>query len=317
MNRLEVIRKIDSCKLIEDGVVTVGTFDGIHLAHQEIINRVIEKGKELNAPTTLVTFDPHPKLVVKKNGGYSIKILTTTDEKADILNDFAIDRIVVVPFTKDFSRKTPKQFVSDILCDTVGMQYLIVGFDHAFGKNREGDIESLREFGKTRNFDVEVQESIDDEKGKVSSTRIRNRLLEGNVEKAYTLLGRPYQVRGKVVDGAGRGKTLEFPTANIEVGNEHKCIPANGVYIVQVLLDDRKINGVMNIGQKPTFNEKNVTLEIHLLDFDENIYDKLLKVNFLARIRAEKKFDNVEELKSAIHSDVGYSRNFFNKKSIT
>ncbi len=316
MRRIEVIKKLETCELIEDGIVTVGTFDGIHTAHQEIISRVVEKGRELNTRTTLVTFDPHPKLVVKKNGGYSVKILTTTDEKVEVLNDTDLDRIVVVPFTKEFSRKTPNQFVSDILCDTIGMQYLIVGFDHAFGKNREGDIDSLREFGKTRNFGVEVQESIDDDRGKVSSTRIRNRLSEGNVEKAHSLLGRPYRVTGKVVEGVGRGRKMNFPTANIEVESRNKCTPANGVYIVSVLIDDSRFNGVMNIGQKPTFNEHNITLEVHLLDFNEDIYGKVVKVDFLKHIRGEKKFASIEELKNAIDTDVDYSRNYFEDNAI-
>ncbi|MFC1555601.1 bifunctional riboflavin kinase/FAD synthetase [candidate division KSB1 bacterium] len=308
---MEVIRNIEDIQRISGGVVTVGTFDGIHIAHQAILKRVIEYAKEHNCNSSVVTFDPHPRLVVGKEPGKNIELLTTTEEKIGLFRSFDIDRAIIIPFTNEFSRTSPEDFLNNVLCKRIGLQKLIIGYDHGFGRNRAGGIVFLRKYEEMCGFKLNVQEPVTNVFGAVSSTQIRTFLKEGEVDKAKQSLGRPYSFSGKVIKGDERGRTLNFPTANIAIDNDFKAIPGNGVYVVEIMLDDKKYSGVMNIGNRPTFDSKKAAMEVHIFNFSKNIYNESVTINFLKRIREEIKFDSPELLKKQIEADCIIAQEFF------
>lgn len=282
--------------------VTIGTFDGLHLGHQNILNvlKNIAKEKELN--TTVVSFDPHPRRIVKKS--FDIKILTTIDEKREFLEELGIDNFYIINFTEDFSKQTSEEFVKNYIVDRFDAKYLVVGHDHKFGKDRGGDTESLQKLGSELGFGITSVDAVENQGEIISSTKIRDALLNGDVEKANNYLGRSYSLQGEVVKGASRGRVLGFPTANLQLGNQNKLIPQNGVYAVGCSLNDDQLYGVMNIGYRPTFNDtKELVPEVHIFKFNRNIYGDTLKINFIKRIRPEKKFDSKDELITQIELD--------------
>ncbi|MEC9108804.1 MAG: bifunctional riboflavin kinase/FAD synthetase [Bacteroidota bacterium] len=269
-------------------VITVGTFDGIHIGHKEIINELCLISKKKKLKSIILSFSPHPKIVLKNSS--DIMLINSMDEKVDILNKYNLDYFLIKEFTIEFSRLTALEFVRDILVNKLNVKHIIVGYDHHFGRNRDASIIQLKEFGELYNFEITEIKPKKVNNNSVSSTKIRNLLLDGNLELANKYLDSYFSLTGLVIKGMGRGKNLGFPTANIKINDEYKLIPRNGVYIVKSLIDSIIYFGMMNIGENPTFDDKNKSIEIHFFELDYNIYDKKIKINILNRIRDEKKF---------------------------
>ncbi len=299
---------IDQVKREGRSVVTVGSFDGLHRGHRLLLAALQEEARARAGSTTVVTFEPHPQLVLKKSGQPPLHILTSAEEKVALLREIGIDRVVVIPFTLKFSQTSSSTFVRDILYHKIGMQAIVIGHDHGFGKNREGDVATLSALGQELGFAVRELPPYQTGDTVVSSTQIRQALLRGEIERANDWLASNYQLSCKVVPGDGRGKSLGFPTANVEPENPDKLIPANGVYAVIVKLSGQKFGGMMNIGVRPTFAGAARTLEVHLLDFNRDIYGQRLELYFIARLRAEKKFDAIPALVAQLHDDRAASR---------
>ncbi|MCH7678650.1 bifunctional riboflavin kinase/FAD synthetase [candidate division KSB1 bacterium] len=306
---MEIFRDIANVKRLENAVLTVGTFDGLHLGHQFIVEKLKNRAEFLNAQTTLVTFNPHPQIVLKSPDKPDLKILTTVDEKIEILRTFDIDRLLVIEFTHEFSKTTPVEFVKKVLYETVGFKEMVTGHDHAFGKDRQGDFETLKKLAQELEFSVTELGPFKIEEDLVSSTKIRTLLLGGDIKSANKLLGRNYFVNGKIVGGEGRGRDLNFPTANIELDSRDKLIPGDGVYAVYAFLGSKKVAGMMNIGVRPTFVSGARVMEVNLFDFHETIYGKKMKIEFVERIRDEKKFSGPDELVAQLKKDQEKSLN--------
>lgn len=286
----------------KSAIVTVGSFDGLHLGHVKILNEVKKVVDEKKGTGFLITFEPHPRFVLSKD--FDMKLLTSLDEKKEILENAGIENLMVINFTKEFSQLTSDEFIKRFIVDKIGAAHMVIGHDHKFGKDRLGDVVKLSEVGKLLSFDVTdvSAESMDGEI--ISSTKIRNSLFKGDVEKANLFLGRNYSISGKIVVGAQRGRTLGFPTANIELDESFKAIPKNGVYVVKCLLDDKIHFGIMNIGYRPTFgNKHDLVLEVHLLNFNRDIYGQKIKIEFLKRLRDEVKFESKDSLIHQIEMD--------------
>lgn len=299
---MEVVRNINKIVKDPNSIVTVGVFDGVHIAHQEILRRMKEEKLKTGARTVLVTFDPHPQEVLHPNEKFYI--LTTIDERIELLSDYDLDIIFVVNFTPEFSNITAEEFCKEIMLGRIGLRKVIVGYNHAFGKNREGNPEKLKGFGEKYGFEVELIPQLLVENNPVSSSKIRAILNEGNVRLASKLLGRYYFINGVVVKGSGRGKELGIPTANIEPISLRKLMPKNGVYVVRVTIDRKHYFGLMNIGYRPTFElDSERVAEVNIFDFDEEIYFKHIKVEFIDRLRDEMKFPTPRELVEQIERD--------------
>ncbi|MCP5060950.1 MAG: bifunctional riboflavin kinase/FAD synthetase [Ignavibacteriae bacterium] len=284
-------------------VITIGTFDGLHVGHKKIITELLEKSKELNCKSIVITFEPHPRTVVSND--FDIKILTTINEKKKVLSNIGIDKLYIINFTKEFSKQTYKEFVQNVIVEKNNAQHIIVGYDHKFGKDRDGDKNNLLDLGKEKNIGITVVGAKEVEDTIISSTKIRKALLKGDIEFANKMLGRSYSLSGKVVEGSKRGRTLGFPTANLEVEDKNKLIPQNGVYFVEVEVDSQKYYGVLNVGLRPTFNNRVEPIaEVHILEFENNIYGKKITIDFIQRLRDEKKFASVDELKTQITEDI-------------
>lgn len=296
-----------------NSVVTVGTFDGVHLGHRAIMEKVAEKARERDARAVIVTFDPHPRDIINP-GEAGIKLLTTLEERREILEGLGIDLVVVIPFDRDFSLMTSEEFVRDVIVDKIGVSEFVIGYDHHFGRDREGSIETVERLGGEIGFDTYVVSRQEVGNHTVSSTNIRKAIgEEGNVELAAELLGRPYFLNGTVVHGDKRGKEIGFPTANIKPGQHNKIIPKEGVYTVKVRVEQAWYGGMMNIGTRPTFDGQERTLEVNIFEFDKEIYGKSLQVRFLKRLRDETRFDGVEELKAQLEKDKKNSLEILNQ----
>lgn len=313
---MQVYRDFEDLQRNDSTVISIGTFDGVHGAHRQILNRVLELAKEKNARSFIVTFHPHPQEVLK-NKTPDIKLLSTTEEKIRLFEKIGIDNVLVISFTEEFSKTNARDFYKDIIYSKVGVSDLVVGFDHVFGRNREGDFGTLQELGKEFGFEVHRVEEIDIENIKVSSTRIRHLLAEGNVELANKLLGHEYGIEGIVITGDNRGRTLGFPTVNIEAVSENKQIPADGVYCVRVELEGEEFYGMMNIGFSPTLTEGKIKMmEVNIFNFDRDIYGRKIYINFLTRLRSEIKFKSKDELVSQLQRDKEESLNYLKSKKI-
>ena len=282
-------------------VLTIGTFDGVHIGHQKIIKRLVEISEIKNLTPSLLTFFPHPRMVLQKDA--NIKLINTIDEKKDILKQFGISNLVIKEFTKEFSRLTAEDFVKNILVDHLKAKHIIIGYDHHFGRNRNANIEDLKQFGKDFDFEVEEISKQDINDVAVSSTKIRAALQEGNIKIANTYLGYNFMLTGKVIDGKKLGQTINYPTANLHIEETYKLIPKHGVYIVKSIIDNNTVYGMMNIGHNPTVNGKHQTIETHFFDFNKDLYGQNLKIELLQRLRDEQKFNSVEELQSQLHID--------------
>ena len=303
---------IESSKDINNPVVTVGTFDGVHFGHQKIITRLQKIAKECNGESVLLTFDPHPRKVLF--GNRKIKLINTIKEKINILSNLGLDHLVIYPFNVEFSNLSAEEYISKLLVNKLKTYTLVIGYDHHFGKNREGNIQLLKETNKLHPFNLEEIKAHEIDEIKISSTKIRQAIDNGNIHLFKDYCGRFFEFSGKIIYGNGLGKTLGYPTANIEIENEDKIIPANGVYAVICQLENELIHGIMNIGFKPSIEENKIkTIEIHLFEFDKNIYDRYLKIKVLNRIRDEVKFSSIEKLKIQISKDINEAQNIINR----
>lgn len=299
---MKVYTDLDQFKEVVNPVVTIGTFDGVHIGHRKIIQRIKEVAKKVNGETVLLTFFPHPRMILHPEDN-KVKLITSQEEKIELLARESIDHLIIHPFTPEFSNLSSIEFIRNILVEKIGTKKLVIGYNHHFGKNREGSFKHLKEFSDVYGFEVEEIPAQDIDNVSISSTKIRNALLEGDVETANLYLGHSYQLRGEVVEGDKIGREIGFPTANIQVKDRYKLIPANGVYAVDVVCNGEKHKGMLNIGNRPTVNNNRNAIEVNIFNFDKNIYGKEIGVFFKKRIRDEKKFDNLEELKNQLIKD--------------
>jgi len=289
-------------KRIKNSVVTIGTFDGVHVGHQKIINRLVHIAETNKLQALVLTFFPHPRMVVQKDS--SIKLINTIDEKAAQLQQLGVDHLVLKEFTKTFSRLSALEYVRDVLVNKLKVKHIIVGYDHHFGRNRTATIEDLIEFGKFYGFEVTQIDAQEVGDVAVSSTKIRAALREGNMRVANDFLGYNFMLTGTVVKGKGLGANLSFPTANIFIEEPYKLIPKQGVYLVQSKIENQLVYGMMNIGKNPTVSQDNKThIEVHFFNLDSNLYTKTLKIELLEHLRSEIKFPNIEALKVQLEKD--------------
>ena len=282
-------------------IVTIGTFDGVHIGHQTIINRLVDIAHKKHLNSVVLTFFPHPRMVLQNNN--DIKLLNTIEERETILSDLGLDYLVVKTFTKKFANLSAEEFVKNILVDKLNAKHIIIGYDHRFGKGRSANIDDLKSFGKQYDFEVEEISVQDIEDVSVSSTKIRNALNDGEVITANTYLGYDFYITGKVVKGKGLGRKIGFPTANLEIAEDYKLIPKNGVYVIKTSIENKLVYGMMNIGMNPTVNGTKKTIESHFFNFNNDIYNQTLKIEFVARLRDEQKFESVELLKKQLKLD--------------
>lgn len=299
---MQVYHDIADFRPLSNAVVTSGTFDGVHLGHQKILSRLREAAQASGGETVVITFWPHPRMVVS-NDSQNLRLLSTIDEKIELLRQNGVQHLVVVPFTREFSELTSDEFIQQILINTIGTKKLVIGYDHHFGKNREGSFEYLQKNAHRFGFEIEEIPRQEIDHLTVSSTKIRQSLVEGNTSVANELLGRIYTFTGVIVKGRQLGRTIGYPTANVQVLESYKLIPADGVYAVRVHVRGQWLKGVMSIGFRPTVNGIGRTQEVYIFDFQENIYGEKMTVENVAFIRPELKFDGLEALKKAIDDD--------------
>jgi riboflavin kinase / FMN adenylyltransferase len=308
---MKIYHGIEDFKPLDYAVVTSGTFDGVHVGHQKILNRVNEIAKKHGGESVLITFWPHPRLVLYPEDT-DLKLLNTFEEKAELLREQGIDHLLRIPFTKEFSKLTSEEFIQKILVDTINTKKLVIGYDHRFGNNREGRFEQLKANAGKYGFSVEETPKQEVDHVGVSSTKIREALLEGHVDVGRELLGNEYSISGRVVKGEKIGRMIGFPTANLEIDSKHKLIPADGAYAVKVKKNGSTYQGMLNIGYRPTVNGKVKTIEVHIFDFNKDIYGENLTILFIKRIREEIKFADVEALKSQLALDKKAALNILN-----
>ncbi len=299
---MNIYHDLNDLKKIKHPVVTVGTFDGVHVGHQEIFHRMQEMAGQNGGETVVVTFHPHPRLVVHSDNR-NLKFINTRERKYKLLEKSGIDNLIIIPFTQAFSRLSSEEFVKQYLVDKIGVYKLVIGYDHHFGKNREGDISGLMKMGNKYNFTVEEVPARFIHNIAVSSTQIRNALRLGEVKLASDLLGYEYSIQGTVVPGKKLGRDIGFPTANIELQDEYKLISAVGVYACRIEVEGVMYKGMGNIGYRPTVDHGDLTIEVHIFDFSTEIYDQTITIYFVERIRDEIKFRNLEALRQQLMKD--------------
>jgi riboflavin kinase/FMN adenylyltransferase len=299
---MKVYQGIESFTGCPNPVVTAGTFDGVHMGHQKILTRLKDLAQRENGETVVITFFPHPRLVLFPDDN-DLKQINTLNEKIDLLEGLGIDHLIIQEFTKEFSRLSSVEFVRNLLVNKIGTKILVIGYDHRFGRNREGSFEHLKEYGPLYGFEVEEipKQVIDDVS--VSSTKIRTAVIEGDIKKATDLLGHHFSVHGTVIKGQRLGHSIGFPTANIHIKESYKLIPSDGVYAVTVKFDGEMLGGMLNIGYRPTVGGKSRTIEVNIFNLDRDLYGKELELFFLERIRDEKKFDGLDALKKQLFED--------------
>ncbi len=298
---MKIYQSLNEFKPIKKTIVTLGTFDGVHLGHTAILDKICTIAKQENLESVLLTFFPHPRLIISNDS--EIKMLNTMAEKAMLLEQKGIQNFIIHPFDKLFSELSPREFVEQVLIKQLNIQKIIIGYDHKFGKNRAADFNDLIAFGKEFGFEVEEISAKQVNEVSVSSTKIRNSLLEGKVSLANEYLGYAYMLSGIVVKGNQLGRTIGFPTANIEIPESYKLIPKYGVYLVTAIVNKKAVFGMMNIGIKPTLGGNLLSIEVHLLHFSEDIYGQKIQVNVIERLREEQKFESFEALKLQLEVD--------------
>ncbi len=313
---MDLYENIDAIRQpFTNAVLTIGNFDGVHIGHQSLFHEVILKAASLNGTSVAMTFEPHP-LRVLTNRRHP-PLITLNEQKKELIAATELDVLIIVPFTKEFAAISAREFISEWLVKRIGMKAIIVGQDYSFGKDREGDIQLLKTLGEQHQFDVILADWIKSahrNEGRISSTRIRELVTAGDIEKAKRLLGRHYQIRGTVIKGRNRGgKLLGFPTANLSLQDE--LCPKTGIYAVTVDWQERRYQGVANIGYSPTFDDHLFTVEVHILDFHQDLYGQKIKINFLKRIRDEIKFDSINALSDQIRNDISVARELFDLQS--
>ncbi|AKD04469.1 bifunctional riboflavin kinase/FAD synthetase [Pontibacter korlensis] len=299
---MKVIRDVADFPQLSHAVVTSGTFDGVHIGHQKILRRVIERARQSNGQSVVITYWPHPRLVLFPEDN-DLKLLSTIEERIEQLRSYGIDYLLIIPFTKEFSRTSSRTFITDILVRAINTKVLIIGYDHRFGKNREGSFEHLRARSAQYGFEVEEIPRQDVDDVGVSSTKIRRALEVGDIETANRYLGRHYSLTSKVEEGDKIGRTISFPTANLALPPAHKLIPSNGVYAVWATFNGERHAAMMNIGLRPTVDGKQLRLEVHLLNFSGDLYGRTITVEFVEQLRKERKFDSLEALQAQLLSD--------------
>jgi len=302
LKRLIVYNNIEKFGGCKNAVVTTGTFDGVHIGHQKILSKLSAIAQEIDGETVLLTFHPHPRMVLQPDDN-DLQLIYTIEERIESLSLKGIDHLIIHPFSKKFSRLTSVEFIRDILVNQLGTKKLVIGYNHQFGRNREGSFEHLLEYGPLYGFDVEEISAQDVKDVNVSSTKIRNAILEGKMDVARQYLGHHFSFRGTVKKGKQLGRKIGFPTANISIEN-HKILPAVGVYAVNITHKDSSYKGMLNIGNRPTINDNDaLTAEVNIFDFDKEIYGDKIEIRVKKRLRNEQKFENVELLKSQLNED--------------
>jgi riboflavin kinase/FMN adenylyltransferase len=305
---VKIYNKVSEFDTSIPSVVTIGTFDGVHLGHRKIIKRLMDSAEDTELQTALLTFYPHPRMVLQQSS--DLKLINTIDERKHILRDTGLEHLIVHPFTLEFSRLTARAYVEEILVKGLNAKKIVIGYDHHFGRNRTANIEDLKAYGKEFGFEVDEISKQDIEEVAVSSTKIRQSLEDGDLEKANEYLTQPFFLSGEVIRGKGLGRNMGYPTANLQIEESYKLIPKEGVYVVASVIDGSKRFGMMNIGTNPTVGGQERSIETYFFDLDMNLYGQHLRIQLLKRIRSEVKFDGLEALIKAMKSDEIFARNY-------
>lgn len=300
---MKVYNSIEEFKTVNKTAVTIGTFDGVHTGHNVIIEQLKNAASKIGGESVILTFFPHPRMVLHPDDN-ELRLLNTIEERTEMLRRAKVDHLIIHPFSKEFSRLSSTEFVRDILVNKLSVSTLVIGYDHHFGRNREGSFEHLKELAPIYNFNVEEIAAQEIQQVNISSTKVRISLSNGEINAANQFLGYSYFIKGTVIAGNKMGRTIGFPTANIKVDQWYKLIPSKGVYAVKVILDNKYFNGMLNIGHRPTLNKNdNETIEVNIFNFEEDLYNKEIQIDFYERIRDEKKFNNLEALKNQLEID--------------
>jgi riboflavin kinase/FMN adenylyltransferase len=320
---LKIYNQLSEFKKLTNAIVTIGTFDGVHYGHQKIIKRLCELAKMSGGESVILTFFPHPRMIIDPEN-QSLKMINTIKEKAEILANLGVDHLIITPFTRDFSNLSAADYIKNILVDTIGTKQLIVGYDHRFGKDRQGGMKELETYAKVYDFSIEEIPEHDINDVAVSSTKIRTALLDGDVSLASTYLGYPFSINGPVIKGDKIGRTIGFPTANIFVEEVYKLIPGDGIYAVTVEMElaheawsseqPTIYKGMAYIGQRPTINGMTRNIEVNIFDFNQEIYGQTIKMNFLKFLRHDVKFTGLDALKEQLYQDKLDTLSFFNQR---
>ena len=308
---MKIFNNIQSYSSEKESILTIGTFDGVHIGHNKILTKLVEESKKNNLSSLIMTFFPHPRMVLQKS--QEIKMIDTIDEKIHLFEKTGVDNLIIQPFDENFSKIRAKEFVEEILVKKLKIKYIIIGYDHRFGKDREASVDDLKKFGLNYMFTVEEIAAQEIHSIAISSTKIRNAILKGEIKKCNEYLGRNFMLTGEVVYGDGLGKKINFPTANIEIPETYKIIPKNGVYLVKAIINSEIYFGMMNIGVRPTIGGKNKSLEIHFFNFKDNIYNKTISVEIICKIRDEEEFSSIDELKIQLKKDEQFCLKLINK----
>ena len=305
---MKTIHGIENFPASEGSIVTIGTFDGVHLGHQQILKQLIDTSQQSKLKSVLLTFFPHPRMVLQPD--IPMRLIQTIEEREKALRKTGLDYLVIHPFSEKFSRLSADDYVKQILVEKLNVRKVVVGYDHRFGRNRTASLEDMYNYADIYDFEVIEIDAKKIKSTAVSSTKIRKAIDEGDIALANSYLGDPFTLEGVVVHGDKRGRELSYPTANIELQNKHKIIPKQGVYLIQSDLDNQVVYGMMNIGTKPTFDTTNPSIEVHFFDWNGDLYDQTLRVKLLKWVREEQKFDSVAELQAQIHADERYCRSY-------
>ena len=308
---MRIFDNLKSYSSEKESILTIGTFDGVHIGHNKILKRLIQDSKKNNLSSLVMTFFPHPRMILNKS--HEIKMIDTIDEKINLLEKTGLDNLIIHPFDNNFSKIRAKEFVEEILVKKLKIKEIIIGYDHKFGKDREASVEDLKKFGKDYMCTVKEIPAQEIDSIAISSTKIRNAILNGEIEKCNKFLGRNFILTGKVVYGDGLGKKIDFPTANIEIKETYKIIPKNGVYLVKTKINSNTYFGMMNIGIRPTVGGTNKSLEIHFFNFKDNIYGKNVSIEIIKKIRDEEKFSSIDQLKIQLKKDEQFCLKLINK----
>ncbi len=311
---MKIYNHIDEFEAIPNACVTIGTFDGVHIGHQKIISRLQEVATQHGGETVILTFFPHPRMILHPDD-QNIKLISTLNEKAEKLAEHGIDHLIITPFTRDFSNLSPEEYIREILVNKIGIKQIVIGYDHRFGKDRKGGLEELQHFSADFTYMVEEIPEQDINDVAVSSTKIRNAILSGDVETANDFLGYPFQLRGKVIKGDQIGRTLGFPTANLFIEESYKLIPSDGIYAVRLDIMNgnepaEQVAGMAYIGDRPTINGMSRNIEVNIFDFNKDIYGRMIRMQFLKYLRGDQKFNSLDELKEQLKRDEKAARTF-------
>ena len=307
---MKIFHSINDFRSSKKTILTLGTFDGVHIGHRKILERITQNTENGKYESLVLTFFPHPRMVLQ--GESEVKLLNTLSEKIDLLEKIGVQNLVIHPFDITFSRLTAEEFVKTVLIDQFDIKKIIIGYDHRFGRNRTANIDDLIAFGKQHDFEVEQISVQEIDAVSISSTKIRNALMEGNMALANEYLGYEYFLTGIIVRGKQLGRTIDFPTANLQMEENYKLIPRNGVYVVKSTINQKTVFGMMNIGLNPTVAGENLAIEIHFFDFDEELYDQKISVSLLEYLRPEQKFESVAFLKQQLEKDRNASLIYIN-----